>query len=139
MIKADARGPSAFSVGTDHIGNYWKQHSGEWSHENDYQKKLQLNDVLEAVSLTPERYEEYTKIFTAIGADRVTYFIGAKYYSGENISIIMYRSGLGVSGYSIEINHGENPPEPYGRRDRHEDFMEIIPLVDGWYIEINCT
>jgi hypothetical protein len=62
LIVQDTGTQTCFGVGTDNIGEYW-EHGGKWNHEQDYDSKLELAEVLLASGLSLEKYELYLKLF----------------------------------------------------------------------------
>ncbi|MBN1187847.1 MAG: hypothetical protein JXB49_36575 [Bacteroidales bacterium] len=138
MIIQDTGDLECFTVGTDNIGDYWES-SGKWAHRNDYQTKLELSEVLKAVNLTHERYNKYINLFNKSGAERIGYCPNSERW-GNWCRIMIYRSGIAVSGCLGTIQYFQrNPPEPYGHREQREDFREITPLPDGWYVMVECN
>ena len=132
MITKDTQTQKSFAIGYERIGDYW-EYSGEWSHSKHYEKKMTLDEVLDEVGISMNRYNEYLALFEKVGAKRISY--GPK--SGWT-RIIIGTSGLGVSGAMTSINindDGSIPPS-----DIQESYQtEIIPIVDGWYINHDCT
>ena len=137
LIVEDTGQKECFVVGLDNIGEYWES-SGEWTHSNDYKTKLSLSGVLKAVGLTERRYGEYKNLFAKTGSERVR-FCHALKFAPQQVTVLVYRAGLAVSGCSGEINwRQEAPPAPTGKRGEG-DFTEITPLSKGWYLEYGCT
>ena len=137
MIVEDTGQKKCFVVGLDNIGEYW-EHSGEWNHSSDYKTKLSLSAVLKAVRLTEGRYEKYKDLFARTGSERVR-FCHALKFAPQQVTVLVYRAGLAISGCSGEINwRKEAPPTPTGKRGEG-DFTEITPLNNGWYLEYECT
>lgn len=137
MIVEDAGQRECFVVGFDNIGEYWER-GGEWTHSSDYETKLSLSGVLKAVGLTEERYGEYKTLFEKTGSERVRFCHPLK-YAPQQVTVLVYRADLAVSGCSGEINwREETPPAPTGKRG-DGDFTEITPLNKGWYLEYSCT
>ncbi len=142
MITSDAkeRG-SDFTIGVKSIGD-WNEHKyckvfgSVWKSCNNG-SILSFNDVLKAVSMSPERYAKYVKLLKTIGAKKVDHFMGDKYYKGENICILMHRKKGSDCDQIIEINFGEDIPESYGKKDQ-KLFQETTLLSNGWYINIEC-
>ncbi|MET1257039.1 hypothetical protein [Aliikangiella maris] len=133
MVKEDFQGQKCFSVGLDHIGGFWES-SGEWTYGSNYQNKLTLEQVLEDVSITPNRYDSYINLFKATNTERITHCQPEKFY------LLAYRSGLAVSGCSAEyVKSSGEIPIYRGKRNNGEDFTEIYKLANGWYIEYSCT
>ncbi|WP_299948242.1 hypothetical protein [uncultured Microbulbifer sp.] len=132
MVKKDLIGERCFSVGTDNIGQYW-EYSGKWSHSQDYQTKMNIDQVLDKVGIEPKKYSKYLELFSSTGSERITYCPPSDYY------IMAHRSGLGISGCLLNIVKGLHPPAAYGKRNNGEDFMEIRLLTEGWWMEYECT
>lgn len=136
-IIEDTGQKECFVVGLDNIGEYW-EHSGEWTHSSDYKTKLPLSGVLKAVGLTEERYGQYKNLFAKTGSERVR-FCHALKFAPQQVTVLVYRAGLAVSGCSGEINwRKEAPPASTGKRGEG-DFTEITSLSNGWYLEYGCT
>ncbi len=132
MVREDFKAERCFSVGTDNIGEYWES-SGKWSHSQDYQTKMDINEVLDKVGIAQGKYSKYLELFQETGSERVTYCPPSDFY------IMAYRSGLAVSGCLLDIVKGVSPPAAYGKRNNGEDFMEIRKLRKGWWMEYKCT
>jgi hypothetical protein len=133
MILEDAGARSrSFAVGTDHIGDYW-EFNGKWSHSDHYENKMSLDEVLNDVGITKARYDQYLALFKIIGAERITY------WSKPGITeILIYRSGICVSGSSTTININNDGSIPSS--DIQKSYStEITPIIDGWYISHDCT
>ncbi len=136
LIKEDTGNKSCFVVGLDNIGDYW-EYLGKWTRFHDYQTKLSLPETLKAVGLTQERYDEYKRLFSSTGSERITFCHAQEYVPQDRVSVLVYRSGLAVSGCSASIiwskaNHAT------GRQGK-EDLKEITELGNGWYLDYQCT
>ena len=137
MIRADAGSRDCFIVGEDVVGGiedaYWKN-LGTWSTSHG-RESLTLADALKRQGLSENRYSEYLGLFSRTGSERVT-----SCRSGEprqEAEILMYRSGLAISGCSASITWRKEPPIPRGNRGEG-DFMEVTPLQSNWYLEYEC-
>ena len=130
MIIADTGDRNCFTVGTDNIDQYWKS-SGSWRHRKDSKTKLTLVDVLDATGISEQRYAEYLSLFNKADAERVGYCKDTSY--GQWFRVLIYRSGLAVSGCSGTIEwYSEYEPKQYGKRGRGE-FIEVLKLNNNWY------
>jgi hypothetical protein len=137
MIIKDGGTRDCFAVGSDHIGDYWET-DGAWHHSGDYNTNVDFSDVLSAVDLSKERYEEYLALFDEIGAERIGHCRDTVPW-GRWVRVLSYRSGLAVSGCSGTVEwFEENPPTPYGTRGEG-DFLEIHVLEKGWQAMVDCT
>ncbi len=137
LIRADTGNKGCFVVGLDNIGDYWG-HNGEWTPSNDYKAKLSLPEVLKAVGLTQDRYEEYKHLFASTGSERIRFCHAQKYVPQDYVKVLVYRSGLAVSGCSGTINWSKKHPTSTGKRGEG-DFSEITELGNDWYLEYECT
>lgn len=134
MVHEDSQGEGCFTVGLDRIGGYWKYDSA-WIHQNNDIVKLNLEQVLDKTAIASERYAKYKVIFKESGTERSTFC------HLENINsyhLLVYRSGLSVSGCSLEISKKSPMPNSIGERGKG-DFTEITPLKNGWYLDYSCT
>ena len=139
MIREDTKSRGCFEVGIDHIGDfvkndYW-EYDGKWTKKNEFEK-LNLESVLKAVGLSEKRYIKYKQLFSVAGAERVSFCQGGKV--GPWVSVLIYRSGLAVSGCSGSIDWRKHMPVSKGKRG-NGDFTEITPLKNGWYLDFDCT
>ncbi|WP_346837986.1 hypothetical protein [Microbulbifer sp. SAOS-129_SWC] len=133
MIKEDTSAIPCFSVGADHIGEYWR-HNGKWNTNRNYERKISLAKVLEEVGLSDQRYQEYLSLFEKTGSNRISYCPKDPSWA----RIIVHSSGLSVSGCltSININGDQSVPVT----DVKPSYSsEITPLGAGWYISHDCT
>ena len=132
LIKEDSAGELCFAVGHEHIGEFWK--SGDlWHKSSDYTRKIKLETVLKEVGLSEKRYVQYMELFKVTGSHRVSH---CKEIGWSRI--IMAASGLGISGCLTSININDNLSVP--ESDITESYSsEITPIVDGWYINHDCT
>lgn len=137
MIQKDTKGASCFTVGLDKIGDYW-EHGSKWSDSSNYDKTLSLREVLENVGLSGARYDEYKKAFSASGSERVDFCPASEGGVGPWTRILIYRSGLAVSGCLGTIDWRPVTPESEGGADKSYS-IEITPLGDGWYLQFHCT
>jgi hypothetical protein len=137
MIIADTGQKECFSVGFDHIGDYWK-YKEEWQHRGDFKKTLPLSGVLKVARLSENRYEEYKRLFTLTDSKVITFcHIPNK---PQIVSILIYSSGLSISGCAglIQWNNQNFLLASIGKRGKGE-FTEITPLSNGWYLNFDCT
>lgn len=133
MIQEESFASPCFAVGTDHIGGYWG-HNDKWSTNQNYERKIYLEQVLNEVGLSKERYKSYLSLFEEIGSERIEYCPKKP----SRVRIFVHRSGLAVSGCLTSINlngDGSIPEEDY----KPSYFSEITPLGDGWYLKYDCT
>ena len=132
MIKEDVRVSRCFSVGTDHIGDYW-EHDNKWSENSNYDRKIPLEQVLEEVGLSNERYQEYVTLFKVTGSERIELCPEIGW-----TRIMVHRSGLAVSGCltTININRDSSIPKSEVKPGYSS---EIRPLGNGWYLNHDCT
>lgn len=142
MIQEDIGKSDCLEVGVDHIGadianDFW-EHSGAWTKNNEYEKKLTLAEVLSQVNISEQRYEEYKKLFKQTNSERVSYCHAIMGMKGPLVRVLVYRAGLAVSGCSGTINWSTALPEAVGERGKG-DFVEITPIEKGWYLEFECT
>ena len=151
MVTEDTGEKDCFAVGLDNIGDYRKL-GDKWSDSRDFAKKLDLPQVLESARLSNARYDAYKKLFVESGSERVSLCRTGQF--GPEVSVLVYRGGLSVSGCSGTINwRGQTPlafgpggslemrdqtPDSYGKLGEG-DFTEITPLSGGWYLEFSCT
>ena len=126
MIKEDTRNNDYFVVGLDHIGDYW-EYLGKWTKDHDYKTKLLLPDVLKAVGLTQNRYDEYKQLFSSTGSERISFYVPQNL-----VTVLVYRSGLVGSGCYGTINWSNTH---HSTSVKHE----ITELGNGWYLEYECT
>lgn len=133
MIKKDTKVMSCFAVGTRHIGDCW-EHDEKWNTNQDYGRKVLLQDVLKEVGLSTERYVEYLSLFKETGSKRVSYCPDSSSWT----RIIVGSSGIGVSGCLTSININGDGAVP--KTDIQPSYStEITPLTNGWYINHDCT
>ena len=133
MIKEESFGSSCFAVGTDHIGDYWG-YNGKWNTNQNYERKISIDQVLKEVGISTLRYQDYLAIFKQISSERIEYCPKEPSW----IRIMVHRSGLAVSGCltTININGDHSVPET----DIKPSYSsEITPLGDGWYLNHDCT
>lgn len=133
MIRDDTVGGSCFSVGTDHIGDYW-EHDNKWNTNQNYQRKVTLDQVLEEVGIAKERYQKYLSLFEETGSERIDYCPKKPSWT----RIMVHRSGLAVSGCLTTINIHEDGSIPSTEVEPGYS-SEIKPLGDGWYLNHDCT
>ncbi len=133
MAKDDFQGRICFTIGLDHIGDYWKDTDEKWYKRNQYEIKLSLSQVLHKLKISEERYKKYKTFFVKTGTERVTYCERSDTYS-----FLAYRAGLAVSGCHVDINKDHKIPNSKGKPGAG-DFTEIIPLKNHWYMEYSCT
>jgi hypothetical protein len=134
MAKEDFQGSRCFTVGLDHIGGFW-EYDEKWTQNNNYEEKLSLDQVLEKLAISSQRYEKYKKLFSETGTERTTF---CSVENKEWVRLLAYRSGLAVSGCSLDIVKKTSTPKSVGKRGEG-DFVEITPLKNEWYIEFDCT
>ncbi len=132
LIKEDTKVAHCFSVGTDHIGDYW-EYDNKWSANSNYERKISLEQVLEEVGLSNERYLEYVTLFNVTGSERIEFCPEIGW-----ARIMVHRSGLAVSGCltTININHNSSIPESEVKPGYSS---EIRTLGGGWYLNHDCT
>lgn len=133
MIQEDTVGESCFSVGTDHIGDYW-EHDNRWNTNQNYQRKITLDQVLEEVGIAKARYQEYLSLFEKTGSERIDFCPRKPSW----IRIMVHRSGLAVSGCLTTININDDRSIPSSNA-KPGYSSEIKPLGDGWYLNHDCT
>ncbi len=127
MIIEDMHSKEVFSVRTSGMEGY-REHDG-W-YINYYKKKISLDVLLNEVGMTKARYDEYLALFKAVGAEGISYFSAP---FSRRTYILIGKSGICGSESYTTINisdDGSIPPS-----DVQESDSEIIPIVDGWYIE----
>ena len=132
MIKEDAKVSDCFSVGTDHIGDYW-EYDNKWSARSNYERKISLEQVLEEVGLSNERYQEYVTLFKVTGSERIEFCPEIGW-----TRIIVHGSGLAVSGCLTTININQNSQIPKSEV-KPSYSSEIRALGGGWYLNHDCT
>ncbi|GAB1263577.1 hypothetical protein NBRC116493_23220 [Aurantivibrio infirmus] len=133
MIQEETFTSPCFAVGTDHIGDYW-EHSGKWNTNQNYERKILLEQVLNEVGLSKERYENYLSLLKKISSERIEYCPKQPSW----VRIMVHRSGLAVSGCLTTINLNGDGSIP--NTDIKPSYSsEITPLVDGWYLNHDCT
>ena len=136
MIIEDTRQRHCFNIGTDNIGNYW-EHDGKWKHHDDYETYVGLTDVLLTVGLTQNRYKQYLKYFERAGAERVEHCQETVLW-GRWIRVLIYRSGLAVSGCTGTLEWFEHDP-PLSKGTRGDGYFEVQKLKNGWRSMVDCT
>lgn len=133
MIKEDTKETSCFTVGTDRIGNFW-EYDEEWTDSRNYQRKIAFEEVLKEVGISRQRYQEYLSMFRRTGALEVGYCPREPGWS----RIVLYASGLGVSGCLTSVNINGDGSIP--ATDITPGYsIEITPFTDGWYLAHHCT
>lgn len=143
MIFEDGKDrEKCFAVGTDHIGDFWNSSfwnsDDYWHHFREYETNVSLQSVLVTEGLTPERFEEYLKLFKEANAERITFCAGTKPW-GDTIDVLVYRAGIAVSGCSGSIEWFERSSRnAEGSRDG-SFFTEVAELENGWYALLDCT
>ncbi|MEQ1557777.1 MAG: hypothetical protein ABL933_02400 [Methyloglobulus sp.] len=135
LIKEDTGSKSCFVVGLDNIGDYW-EYMGKWAHPPDSTINLSLAEVLKVVGLTQDRYAEYKQLFSSTGSERISFCHAQKYVPQDRVTVLVYRSGLAVSGCSGTINWMKTNPNSKHDKD---NSTKITELGNGWYLEYKCT
>lgn len=133
LIKEDTAEEQCFAVGYENIGNFWKTTDGLWYKSGEPSRKISIKTVLEEVGIPEERYARYVKLFKSTGSQEISHCREIEWSR-----IIMSAGGLGVSGCltSININGNLNIP----KSDIAESYSsEITPIIEGWYINHDCT
>lgn len=130
MIKEDIKERECFAVGFDHLGEFW-EFDGLWNTNQNYERKVKLNVVLEEEHLTKDRYEKYLELLEATGAQRIEF---CSELNGGWTRMIMETSGISVSGTSSSIEVYEDQSIPTS--DIQKSYSsEVSPIVDGWHIK----
>lgn len=133
LIKEDAAEGQCFAVGYDNIGKYWKTTDGLWYKSGERSRNIPIEKVLEEVGIAEERYARYMKLFKSTGSQRISHCRETGWSR-----IIMSASGLGVSGCLTSININDNLNIP--KSNIAESYSsEITPIIEGWYINHDCT
>lgn len=133
MIKEENYDASCFAVGTDRIGDY-RGHNGKWNTNQNYERRISIEQVLREVGISPERYQDYLTRFNKVDSERIEYCPGEPSW----IRIMVHRSGLAVAGCLTTININGDLSVP--KSDIKPGYSsEIIPLGDGWYLNHDCT
>jgi hypothetical protein len=132
LIKSDLKGRKCFAVGYEKLGDFWES-SGLWSSNDDYSRKITIDEALKEVGLSQARYSEYLGLFKLVGAQRIGYCEKSGW-----ARITMATSGLGVSGCLTSINISRDKAVP--KTDIAKGYSsEITTIMDGWYINHDCT
>ena len=133
MIQEDTTVSPCFAVGADHIGNYWG-YSGKWNTNQNYERKISIEEVLKEVGLSAQRYQDYLALFKDTGSERIEYCPKEPSWA----RIMVHRSGLAVSGCLTTINKNGDRSVP--ETDIKPSYSsEITPLSNGWYLNHDCT
>jgi len=136
LIRADFHGAGCFAIGLEHIDDY-RQSGGRWSRPSSYDSKFPTDEVLASVGLDQHRYDEYEAQLRRAGAEHV------RHCASDTImpvtSILVYGSGLAVSGCTGRVEKQSFMPKPTGTPGAGGDFVEIVPLQGRWYLIFECT
>lgn len=135
MVAQDSRGRESYSVGLDHIGDFW-EYQGTWTRQRDGLKAFDLGEVLEAEGIGHDRYEKYKQLFKRLQAERVTR--RADKEVGSMTRIMVYRSGAVMSGCVMELVATALAPQARGQRGQGS-FVEVTDLGGGWYVQYDCS
>lgn len=133
LIKEDSTGEQCFAVGHEHIGEFWETSDGLWYKSSEYSRKIPIEKVLNEVGISEVRYARYMALFKATGSQRISHCLESGWSR-----IILNASGLGVSGCLTSININGNLSIP--NSDITKSYSsEITPIIEGWYINHDCT
>ena len=133
LIKEDAEEEQCFAVGHENIGEFWKTSNDLWYKSSEHSRKIPIEKVLEEVGIPEARYAQYMALFKETGSQRISH---CKEIGWSRI--IMSASGLGISGCLTSININDNLNIP--KSDIAESYAsEITPIIEGWYINHDCT
>ncbi|ALO36156.1 hypothetical protein CMT41_16525 [Colwellia sp. MT41] len=132
MIKKDTQFEACFTVGTDHIGDFW-EYGNKWNTLQNPRRKVAFEVVLNEVGISSDRYGEYIAQLKIVGSERVSYCSNIPSLT----SIMVYRSGFSISGCMTTVNiYGDGSMPVTDITPRFS--TEITPLEEGWYIEHFC-
>jgi hypothetical protein len=130
-------------VGTDTIQNgvtvdnwnlYWK-HEDQWERVGNREVAFTLTEVLSSVGLTHARYDEYMRLLAKAGGERITYCDNAR--DGVRAEVLVYRSGLGVSGCGADMVW---TPGPISRIDLSgSEYSRVVDAGGGWRLALECS
>lgn len=112
-----------------------------WRDISKINSELTFYDVLGKAGTTNERYNFYIHTLKDVNAERITYcrHRGLEVSVNSSMVIRAYSSGLAMSDCWAQINWSPILLHTGGRGSRSdEQFTEITPLKDGWYIRISC-
>jgi hypothetical protein len=113
---------SLSSIGDDNVGGFWLS-GEEWiNHQSPY-KRYTRQEMLDLVSLSPERYEKYLDLLHLVGGYRVS-----KELSEGRVVIHIFKSGGVSSETAVNIVYFCSTPK----------FLldaEYVEIGDGWYVE----
>lgn len=132
LIKEDSAGEQCFAVGHERLGEFRKTSDGSW-YKRKSSRKISMEKVLEEIGISEARYVQYMTLFKATGSQRISHCLESGWSR-----IIMNASGLGVSGCLTSININGNLSIP--NSDITKSYSsEITPIIEGWYINHDCT
>ena len=122
------------SVGSDNVGDFWFDR-GEWTTHKPPYKNYSKQEMLEAVGLSEERYNEYLNLLDKVGAYRVSKQDTQS--SNKEVYFGIYRSGIVPSGRTKGVVYS-----PIGRKEDSSTCESelssgvcFLRIEDEWYIE----
>lgn len=131
MSSQDASADSCFIVGSERIGDYFNR-NGAWIYLAEYNKSFELPAVLDATGLQRQRYDQYAMKLASLSAEKITYCKGS--HSGAEFSVLVSRSGFCDRTINWSTAMPQIEAELHG-----DDYHDIAPLDNGWYVEISCS
>jgi hypothetical protein len=115
--------------------SFWKNSDGRWEQRGNDGTELTLAQVLKAVNLSNERYQEYMQLLSKAGGERFTYCDNVR--DGEVMDVLVHRTGLAVSGCSAEMHWTPDARTPVDVSGN--DYSTIVEAGDGWRLVYECT
>jgi hypothetical protein len=141
MIASDTPKGSCGAVSDDHIMDWW-EYSGLWTTSQNYDRKVDLSQVLSEVGISQERYRMYLKKLAQIGAsegvshcNELLMIQGTK---NTSTRFTLAASGLAVSGCITDVIHRGSLPIPESE-EAPGYFYKRVRIDENWYIEHSCT
>jgi len=137
-ITQDRHSRSYFTVGTDLIGDYWRDRN-EWSMDGAADgprdpSPRSLQEVLKRVGMSPARYAKYLRSLHAAGATRVTAL--AAHGEPDEVDFLIFASGIVPAGCSTEIYFRTNGPRDVPEWAR---WSQSTTLGKNWYALSTCN
>ncbi|PKI16595.1 hypothetical protein [Colwellia sp. 12G3] len=128
MIKRDTQFETCFTVGTDHIGDFWK-YGNKWNTLQNPKTMVTIGDVLNKVGISSDRYGEYIALLRIVSAERLSHCSNIP----SSTSIMFYRN-IGCMT-TVDI-HGDGSIPATDITSRFA--TEITPIEEGWFIKKFC-
>ena len=143
MIETDTVYGSCSRISDRHIKGWWK-HGELWNTNQDYQRKIRIDQVIGEVGLTKQRYEDYLSLLDKVRLDLslgVSHCNALKTIHGDRSTGTRFglaASGISVSGCVTYVEHRGNQPIPESE-EAPGYFYIRVRIDEDWYIEHSCT